>query len=329
MPSRTTYKAYRFRLYPKAEQEVYFRKMFGCCRLVYNHFLQVRIDAYEERKVDPSVRVPTHFDMCKMLTDYKRERTDAEGKPFLREVDSTALVYELRHLDDAFNQFYRRVRQGARSVGFPRFKKRGDRDSATMAFKRRDDLRPNKVRLAKVGWVNASVWREAEGNPVSCTVSVDAAERWWVSVLCRDVPMRALPPSDEVAVVRLGGGEADDIAHGGGAKAAKRIRRERRKLDRRDGPGPNRRASKGWLRQRRRVARLIAREHDRMQTRTHQMTSALVRDNGTIVVVAGDNARRTPGDVELLRQLRYKCDWAGRVLTEEVADGLDQEMGAS
>ena len=77
MTTKRVYKAYRCRLYPGPEQEAYFRRMFGCCRLVYNHFLAARIAAYEERKVDPEVKVPTHFDLCRMLTDFKRERTDA------------------------------------------------------------------------------------------------------------------------------------------------------------------------------------------------------------------------------------------------------------
>ncbi len=314
MTTKRVYKAYRCRLYPGPEQEAYFRRMFGCCRLVYNHFLAARIAAYEERKVDPEVKVPTHFDLCRMLTDFKRERTDAEGHAFLKDVDSTALVYELRHLDDAFHQFYRRVRQGARSVGFPRFKRRGDKDSATVAFKRADDLAPNRVRFAKVGWVNAVVWRELAGTPISCTVSVDAAGRWWASVLCKDVSVRTLPPKGGVAVV-----EPDTMAacSDGDPRTEKRLRREKRKLARRQGPGPHRRASARWLRQKERVARLMAHKRDGSITQTHQLTAALVRDNGAIVVEGGARAWRTPEGAELLRQLRYKCDWAGRELMEE------------
>ena len=33
------YKAYKFRLYPDAEQEVLLAKTFGCARFIYNHFL--------------------------------------------------------------------------------------------------------------------------------------------------------------------------------------------------------------------------------------------------------------------------------------------------
>lgn len=41
-------KAYKFRIYPTAEQEVFFNKTIGCSRFVYNHFLDKWNKAYEE-----------------------------------------------------------------------------------------------------------------------------------------------------------------------------------------------------------------------------------------------------------------------------------------
>lgn len=320
MEAKTTYKAFKCRLYPKPDQADYFRRMFGCCRLVYNHFLQQRIEAWEAHKADPSVPLPGRFEQGRDLTAFKRERLDAEGRAFLKDVDSTALVYELQHLDSAFRRFYRLAKEGkvAGGAGFPRFKKRGDRDSATVAFKKADDIEGKRMRFAKIGWVPASVWREIEGAPVSCTVSVDAAGRWWASVLCRDVPVCALPPSDDVAVVELG----DESSRVGAmpdarqAKLQKKLRRAQRALARRQAPGQNRKASKRWLKQKEKLARLEARERDRLRTQTDQLSASLVRENGTIVIEEGAKAKRSPADVELVRQLRYKCDWAGRELVE-------------
>ena len=31
--------SYKFRIYPNAEQKIQLAKTFGCCRFVYNHFL--------------------------------------------------------------------------------------------------------------------------------------------------------------------------------------------------------------------------------------------------------------------------------------------------
>ncbi len=336
MTAKKTYKAYRARLYPTADQAAYFRRMFGCCRVVYNHFLAVRVEAYEARKSDPTVRVPSRFDLCRMLTDYKRERTDATGHAFLRDVDSTALVYEVQHLDDAFLRFFRRVREGGSDVGFPRFKGRGDKASATVAFKKAKDVRPNGVRFAKVGWVKARVWRELEGSPVRCTVSLDAAGRWWASITCKDVPQTWPQPVCDVGVVRLAGEVAetlgdtpacplapvkpDDAQRAKAYRRKKKLAREKRKLARRQAPGPHKKASARWLEQRNLVGKLEAAEADARHTQAGQLTAPLVRACATVIVEGAhpeDGRRLTPAENEVMRQLRYKCDWAGRELIEE------------
>ncbi|WP_248626501.1 helix-turn-helix domain-containing protein, partial [Enterococcus cecorum] len=74
-------KAYKFRIYPTEEQEIFFAKTFGCVRKVYNLMLSDRKKAYEEVKNDPSKKMafPTP-------AKYKKEF------PFLKEVDSLALA---------------------------------------------------------------------------------------------------------------------------------------------------------------------------------------------------------------------------------------------
>ncbi len=155
MGGRLVYKSYRFRLYPKEEQIIYFEEMFKCCRVVYNHFLEMKIKAYEAKRHDPSVHVPTRFDMCKLLTTFKKTETNKEGTQYLTKVDSTSLVYELKNLEDAFNRFFKRMKQGVKDPGYPNFKGARDKDSATFAFKKKEAIERNKIKFAKIGWVNA------------------------------------------------------------------------------------------------------------------------------------------------------------------------------
>ncbi|PQC30676.1 helix-turn-helix domain-containing protein, partial [Enterococcus mundtii] len=74
-------KAYKFRIYPTEEQEIFFAKSFGCVRKVYNLMLDDRMKNYEETKNDSSTKIkfPTP-------AQYKEEF------PFLKEVDSLALA---------------------------------------------------------------------------------------------------------------------------------------------------------------------------------------------------------------------------------------------
>ncbi|HBM5948516.1 TPA: helix-turn-helix domain-containing protein, partial [Enterococcus faecium] len=50
-------KAYKFRIYPTEEQEIFFAKSFGCVRKVYNLMLDDRKKAYEEVKNDSSKKM--------------------------------------------------------------------------------------------------------------------------------------------------------------------------------------------------------------------------------------------------------------------------------
>ena len=102
------YKAYKFRIYPNKEQKVLFAKTFGCVRLVYNYYLDRKIQAYEIDKTTLS-----YTDCSKDLVPLKKE------KDFLKEVDSISLQQALKHLDNAYQNFFR-----DKKVGFPKFKSR-------------------------------------------------------------------------------------------------------------------------------------------------------------------------------------------------------------
>lgn len=83
--------AYKFRLYPNKEQQVYFTKVFGCTRLVYNLMLNDKINAYKE----------TGKNLIITPAKYK------ETYPFLKEIDSLALANAQMNLQSAYNNFFR------------------------------------------------------------------------------------------------------------------------------------------------------------------------------------------------------------------------------
>ena len=101
-------KAYKFRIYPNDEQKVLFAKTFGCVRFVYNHWLDRKIKQYEEDKT-----TVTYNACAKEMAELKK----TEEYAFLKEVDSVSLQQSLRHLDTAFQNFFKQSK-----VGFPKFK---------------------------------------------------------------------------------------------------------------------------------------------------------------------------------------------------------------
>ena len=65
-------KAFKFRLYPNAEQLAWLARQFGCCRVVYNHFLAERIAFYAAHKGEKKQGL-NYSDTCKALTQLKRQ----------------------------------------------------------------------------------------------------------------------------------------------------------------------------------------------------------------------------------------------------------------
>ena len=80
-------KAYKYRLKPTKEQRIFFEKSFGCVRFIYNWALAKRIEAYQNE----GKRINA-VDLCKMLTDLKKE----EGMEWLKEVSNECLQQSIR-----------------------------------------------------------------------------------------------------------------------------------------------------------------------------------------------------------------------------------------
>ena len=97
-------KAYRYRIYPNKKQKEIITKTFGCCRFVYNHYLNKRKEIYQNDKTTFT------YNMC--ANDLAKLKSELE---WLKEVDSTALQSSLRNLDDAYKDFFN-------GAGYPKFK---------------------------------------------------------------------------------------------------------------------------------------------------------------------------------------------------------------
>ena len=140
-------KAFKFRIYPNAEQTVQLSKTFGCVRFVYNHWLDRKIRQYEEDKT-----TVTYTKCAGEMVELKKK----EEYSFLKEVDSIALQQSLRHLDMAFQNFFH-----SPQAGFPRFKsKKSNRNSySTVCVNGNIDIADGFLKLPKVGLVKVKIHR--------------------------------------------------------------------------------------------------------------------------------------------------------------------------
>lgn len=162
-------KAYRFRIYPNAEQKVLFAKTFGCVRFIYNKMLSDKIEHYK-------------------LTGKMLNNTPAQYKTefaWLKEADSLALANAQIDLQTAYTNFF----TNPKKFGFPKFKsKRRSRNSYTTNLVNGNiSLENNFLKLPKAGFVKIKQHRNIPENYKikSVTVSMTASGKYYASILCK------------------------------------------------------------------------------------------------------------------------------------------------
>ena len=112
--------AFKYRIYPTAEQQVQLAKTFGCKRVIFNHYLNEQQTRYQNKQKHLS-----NYDINKDITKLK------DVKEWLREVDSIALQMAAEDLSVAYDNFFKSVtgkRKGPK-VSVPKFKNKHSRQS--------------------------------------------------------------------------------------------------------------------------------------------------------------------------------------------------------
>jgi len=185
-------KAYKFKIKTNAKEKVFFSKVAGCVRLVWNKSLAlqkanceyinqqfVKLGGYsmnesEAKKLKKHLYreyFPTGFDIItKALVPIWKK---SEELSFLNECPAQSLQKPLGDLDKAFFKAF------TKKSGFPKFKKKGNRDS--IYFPQGFKVKDNKVFLPKLGWVKFFKTRNIEGIIKNITVTSDGFGNWFAS----------------------------------------------------------------------------------------------------------------------------------------------------
>ena len=107
-------KSFKYKLLPNQEQTILLNKHFGCARFVYNYYLNERKNEYETNKQSLN-----YLDNAKDLTFLKKK----QEFNFLKEVLTASLQHSLKHLEGAYNGFFKG------RTKFPKFKSKHDKNS--------------------------------------------------------------------------------------------------------------------------------------------------------------------------------------------------------
>ncbi|MGP5315643.1 IS200/IS605 family element RNA-guided endonuclease TnpB [Psychrobacter faecalis] len=308
-------KAYKVRLYPNEEQQVFFAKSFGCTRFIWNRMLSDKIDHYNEHKTE----------LKNTPAQYKKEFE------WLKEVDSLALANVQQNLRAAYSKFFK-------GLGFPKFKKKGQRDSYTTNNQKGTvAITANSVKLPKIGHIKAKFPAKINGLIKSATVSKEPTGKYFVSLLVETI---VEPLSKIRSNIGIDLGLTDFIVLSDGSKVANPtfLSKLQHKLAREQKILAKRRAvakadqrklsdSRNYQKQKIKVAKVYERITNCRKDFLHKLSFNLIK-NHDVIAIEDLNVKGMVKNRKLSKaisdsswstfttMLNYKAEWYGKTLVK-------------
>ena len=319
-------KRFNFRIYPNKEQAEQIQKNFGCVRFVYNYFLNKRIGQY-----NAGGGIYTYYEASRDLTALKK----TEGYGWLKEADAHSLQNALKDMNNAFFQFYRRVREKSGAPGFPQFKKKGAARQSYMSQGRCGrngilsiEVLEKSVKLPKLGFVACRVSRPVAGRILSARVVQVPSGKYFVSVCCTDIGGEAFPQTGKAVGLHFGIRALAVSSDGQVApnpRYQEHAQRKMSRLHRRLSRKP--RGSANYEKARIALAKACERVKNQKTDTLQKLSAQLVQDYDLICIRKEDLGKMKKqahfsyylSDASwggFSKMLKYKCDWYGKTLVE-------------
>lgn len=176
-------KAFKFALMPNGEQIRKMKQFCGCARFVFNKALGWQNMQY---KADNTFKF-RYTKIANLLPQWKIEQ------PWLADCHSQVLQQSLKDLEAAFRNFFQK------RSDFPKFKKKGAKESFRFPQGFQLDETNRRVYLPKIGWVRYRQSRFVTGIIKNMTVSLRAS-KWFVAIQTEQMVEQPLPIGGEVGV---------------------------------------------------------------------------------------------------------------------------------
>ncbi|WP_153015453.1 RNA-guided endonuclease InsQ/TnpB family protein [Ventosimonas gracilis] len=318
--------AYQYELIPDGQQKRDMNRFAGSCRFVYNKALALQKERYE---ADKQTRF-SYTMLANRLPAWKRELAWLKCSP------AQTLQQSLKDLERAYANFF------AKRAEFPRFKRKGVRDSFRYPQPQQIKLDEanSRIFLPKLGWLRYRNSRNIQGVLRNVTVSRRAG-KWFVSIQTQREVEQPLRETTSAIGIDLGIARFATLSDGrylAPLNSFKRhetaLRKAQQSLSRKE------KFSNNWWKAARKVQRLNARIRNTRHDYLHKATSTISKNHAVVCIedlqvrnmsksaagtseALGRNVRAKSGLnkaildqgwFEFRRQLQYKLDWNGGIL---------------
>lgn len=304
-------RAYKYRLYPTAEQAEFFARSFGCCRFVYNRTLDY-MSMFWIGGGNSVSRFAAQAQLVMLKDVY----------PWIGEVNSQSLQYAIKQCADAFRNWWEH------RASHPLPKRKDSRQSFHNPQHCSVDWKRGMISIPKCKGIKAVLHRPFYGLVKDITVSKESGDRYYASILvdtavsemqCDSIVYGATSISIDL--------NCGDIVCSDGrrftnpkalSRNERRLRRQQRILSRKK-PGSHNRAKQKHI-----VSKCHAKVRDVRLDFLHKVTHELTHDSQVRTIFIEDlnvqgmvrnrHLAKTVSDAsfgELVRQLEYKGRWYG------------------
>ena len=310
-------RAYRTELHVNNTEQDLLMRCAGAARFVFNWALADRISRRERREKTNKFEQKRRFNALK-----------GSQYPWLYDLPYTIVEAEFDHLDVAFKNFFRRVKQGE-PPGFPQFK---DRRHQSFTLRGALTVETGRIKLPKLGWLRlaeSGYLPTAEVKILFVTLSLET-DHWMISLQVEEADKPTPRHEPDRLAVHLGVAKLATLSNGRQFENPKNLLRYEKKLahlqrglSRKELGSQNRRKAKlAVAKCHRRISntrRFALHEVSHYVAKHSKAHKIIIQDFHVQEMVEGvpvshDLNKRIHDAAmgELRRQVQYKATWQGK-----------------